>query len=188
MTCVAWRYVSCNGREFGIACMSGQFCPMDWSSSSSGTVKRARWSRRCWREFEATMYTQDDPTFPEGVDCDPRCRPVDQLAPRHRDRTDPDPRGRRQRGRAHGRLAAVRLAAHHRLDDTRRRSAGDATGLRVDERRPQPRRFAACEVRRRRGAIAPNRVGRPRRRDGDAVRPRRDRWSAGNSSDRANGC
>ena len=35
-----------------------------------------------------TIFTQDDPTFPPGVDRHPRRRPGAQLAPRHRDRAD----------------------------------------------------------------------------------------------------
>ena len=53
----------------------------------------------------------------------PRRRPRRQLAPRHRDRADADPRRRRRRGRAHRRLAARRLAAHHRRRRPRRRPA-----------------------------------------------------------------
>ena len=66
----------------------------------------------------ATVYTQDDPAFPAGVDRDPRRRPRRQLASRHRDRADAHPRGRRRRGRAHGRLVACRVAAHHRASPT----------------------------------------------------------------------
>ena len=50
---------------------------------------------------------------------------------------------RRRRGRAHRRLAARRLAAHHRHRRPRRRPAGDAPRLRLDDRRPRPRRRAA---------------------------------------------
>ena len=42
-------------------------------------------------EFDATVYTQDDPTFPDDIDVDPRRGSVDQLAPRHRDRPDSHP-------------------------------------------------------------------------------------------------
>ena len=37
---------------------------------------------------DLTVYTQDDPAFPAGVDARPRRRPRRQLAPRHRDRAD----------------------------------------------------------------------------------------------------
>ena len=79
-----------------------------------------------------TVYTQDDPAFPKELEARARRRPRSELAPRHRDGADADARGRRRRGRAHGRLVAERVAAHHRDRRPRRRSPCHATGLRVD--------------------------------------------------------
>ena len=109
---------------------------------------------------------------------DLRRRPGRQLAPRHRDGAHADPGGGRCRGRAHGRLAAQRLAADQRHRRPRRRAAGDAPRLRFQERGPGPRRFAAGPLRRRRAQVTAHRAGRAGRRDGGAVRPRLHRRSA----------
>ena len=65
-----------------------------------------------------TVYTQDDPAFPAGVDATHDADLAVSWHHDHRDGADPAARRRRRRGRAHRRLVARRLAADHRASPT----------------------------------------------------------------------
>ena len=134
---------------------------------------------------ELTVFTQDDPTFPEGL------APIHDedlavsLAPRHRDRADADPGEGRRRGRPHLRLVPVGVGGAHR----RRRASGRASptcgpgcgSLSVD---PDLVDVLAVRFGGIGAAQPPGRDRRARGRGRGALRPRLDRRPARGPADR----
>ena len=143
VTCVAWRYVSSNGRESGSRVLSGQFCPMDWSCSSSGIARRARWSRRCWPSStpRSTRRTTRPSRTTSHRFTTRTCRSAGTTTSRPCRRLIRVVDGNEvERTVGWLRTDWQRITG---IDALGQRPAGDATWLRIDERRSQPRRLAS---------------------------------------------